>query len=217
MNTTDTQAIMELTKHWKKAPTVSARDIYKGLGISSTHRFSRWWENNSKFFEEHKDWTSVVLSTEVQNNGGVQVRELDDYQVTLDMAKHLCLMSKTEMGKKFRDYFINVEKDYTQLLLEQRQDRDNWAELSEAWSDAGHTHMSNIHNLVWAKTFGISSTEARKQSIHLRKDLNPTQTKYLSENRRTVCTLIEIGWDYKQIKEDWNPKLVTALTYTEED
>lgn len=67
---------------------VSARDLYKGLGIK--RRFSAWWEQNSDGFEENSDFTSVLISTEVQNNGGVQVRELQDYALTIDMAKQLC-------------------------------------------------------------------------------------------------------------------------------
>ena len=43
---------------------------------------------------ENEDFTSVLVGTEVQNNGGVQVRELQDYALTVDMAKHVCLMSR---------------------------------------------------------------------------------------------------------------------------
>ena len=40
---------------------VSARDLYKGLGIK--RRFSAWWEQNSDGFEENSDFTSVLIST----------------------------------------------------------------------------------------------------------------------------------------------------------
>lgn len=89
-------------------PTVSARELHKSLEISK--RFSAWFETNSQGFVENEDYTSVLAGTEVQNNGGVQIRELQDYSLTVDMAKHICLMSRTEKGKECRQYLIDLEK-----------------------------------------------------------------------------------------------------------
>lgn len=89
-------------------PTVSARELYKSLEIN--RRFSAWFESNSQGFEEKEDYTSVLISTEVQNNGGVQKKELQDYSLTVDMAKHICLMSRTERGQECRQYLIDLEK-----------------------------------------------------------------------------------------------------------
>lgn len=89
---------------------VSARDLYKSLEIKT--RFSLWVKQNFKVFEEGQDFTSVVTTTEVQNNGGTQRRELQDYLLTIDTAKELCMMSKTEKGKEVRKYFIQVEKNW---------------------------------------------------------------------------------------------------------
>lgn len=89
-------------------PTVSARELHEALGISK--RFSAWFETNAQGFLDGADFTSVLSGTEVQNNGGVQIRELQDYKISVDMAKHICLMSRTEKGKQIRQYFIDLEK-----------------------------------------------------------------------------------------------------------
>jgi anti-repressor protein len=89
---------------------VSARELYKGLNLKI--RFSLWVKKNFDSFEEGQDFTSVSVDTEVQNNGGIQKRELQDYLLTIDMAKELCMMSKTEKGKEVRKYFIQVEKNW---------------------------------------------------------------------------------------------------------
>lgn len=91
-----------------EAQTVSARELYDALEISK--RFSAWFDSNSQGFVEGEDFTSVLKGTEVQNNGGVQIRDLQDYNMTVDMAKHICLMSRTEKGKKCRQYLIDLEK-----------------------------------------------------------------------------------------------------------
>lgn len=89
---------------------VSARELYKGLEIKT--RFSLWVKQNFDDFEQGMDFTSVVTTTEVQNNGGVQIRELQDYALTIDMAKQLCLLSRTKKGKEYREYLIQVEKNW---------------------------------------------------------------------------------------------------------
>lgn len=50
------------------------------------------------------EMTSVLTPPEVQNNGGVQIRELQDYIVSVDTAKHICLISRTEKGKQWSDH-----------------------------------------------------------------------------------------------------------------
>ena len=89
---------------------VSARELHEKLGINK--RFSAWFETNSQGFVEGEDFTSVLKGTEVQNNGGIQIRELQDYEMTIDMAKHICLMSRTEKGKRCRQYLIDLEKSW---------------------------------------------------------------------------------------------------------
>ena len=86
---------------------VSARQLHKTLEVKT--RFSQWVEQNFKMFQDGEDFTSVVGTT-VVNNGAV--REIQDYAVTLRMAEHLAMMSKTPKGYEVREYFIQVEKDF---------------------------------------------------------------------------------------------------------
>lgn len=88
---------------------VSARTLHKNLGLKK--KFSAWWEQNSKGFENGSDYTWEPQSYHVQIGNGASRME-DDYLITIDMAKELCMMSKTEKGKEVRKYFIQVEKDW---------------------------------------------------------------------------------------------------------
>lgn len=89
--------------------TVSARDLHKQVG--STERFSTWFERQLQFgFEENEDYTSVKVLTEVQNNGGTQLRELVDHELSIDMAKQICMVQKNENAKRVRQYLIDLEK-----------------------------------------------------------------------------------------------------------
>ncbi|NRO84133.1 phage antirepressor KilAC domain-containing protein [Lactobacillus helveticus] len=86
---------------------VSARSLYKGLELKI--RFSLWVSKNFEGFEEGQDFTSVSTDT-VVNNGAR--KPIQDCLLTIDMAKELCMMSKTEKGKEVRKYFIQVEKNW---------------------------------------------------------------------------------------------------------
>lgn len=86
--------------------TLSARELYKELNV--TDRFTRWFERMEEYgFEENVDFTSVKSSTLV-NNGAM--RELQDYQITLDMAKEIAMLQRNEKGKEIRRKLIELEK-----------------------------------------------------------------------------------------------------------
>lgn len=86
--------------------TVSARELYAELEV--TDRFSRWFERMTAYgFTENEDYTSVKSST-VVNNGAE--RELQDYDLSVDMAKHICMVQRSDKAKEVRQYLIDLEK-----------------------------------------------------------------------------------------------------------
>ena len=96
----------EIVKVNQDTQTISGRDLHEALGIKE--RFSLWAERQGKMFGE--EITFVGVPTEVANNGGVQIRELQDFTISVENAKHICLMAKTEKGKQCRQYLIDLEK-----------------------------------------------------------------------------------------------------------
>lgn len=102
------KALIEIKQGKNLEPLVSARDLYKALDLK--HRFSDWIKQNLlSNFIEGVDFTSVSTSTLV-NNGAM--KPIKDYILTLDTAKQIAMLSRTEKGKQVRAYFIQVEKQY---------------------------------------------------------------------------------------------------------
>ncbi len=82
---------------------VSARELYEFLG--ATERFSKWFERYCKYgFLENTDYVGCKVFNTLAN------QELQDYAMTIDMAKEFSMLQRTEKGKQARLYFIECEK-----------------------------------------------------------------------------------------------------------
>lgn len=83
--------------------TVSARELHKKVG--STERFSSWFERQLQFgFVENEDYTGCKKFNTLAN------QELQDYELSVDMAKHICMVQKNEKARDVRQYLIDLEK-----------------------------------------------------------------------------------------------------------
>jgi anti-repressor protein len=96
--------LIRIVKHDVLEQAVYARDLYDGLGLDKSH-WVRWYTSNiekNEFFAEGKDW--VGFATVASGNG------TRDFAVSIEFAKHLSMMAKTEKAHKYRNYFIECEK-----------------------------------------------------------------------------------------------------------
>lgn len=85
-------------------PTVSARELYKKLNIGT--KFTTWFERMKAYgFSEGNEFFPKVGETSEQ--GG---RPATDYQISIDMAKQICMIQRTPEVKLIRQYFIDLEK-----------------------------------------------------------------------------------------------------------
>ena len=83
--------------------TVNAKELHEFLEVRS--KFADWIKNRiSEYdFTVNQDFTTVSKNLE---NGGRSI----DYHITLDMAKELAMVERTEKGKQARQYFIECER-----------------------------------------------------------------------------------------------------------
>lgn len=83
-------------------PTVSARELHKGLEIKS--KYADWFKNMSAYgFTENIDYFTVSKNLE---NGGRTI----EHEISVDMAKQICMIQRSEKGKQYRQYFLDLEK-----------------------------------------------------------------------------------------------------------
>lgn len=88
---------------------VSARELYLGLGLNKAV-WSRWYKKNiteKEFFSENIDW--IRVQHDVEGN------EVQDFVISLDFAKHIAMMARTEKSHEYRNYFIECENAIQRL------------------------------------------------------------------------------------------------------
>lgn len=90
-------------------PTISGRELYKFLGVGGN--YTTWFKRMCDYgFIEHKDYESCFPNLESENQHGGQNKI--DHQITVSMAKELCMVQRNERGKIAREYFISIEEKW---------------------------------------------------------------------------------------------------------
>ena len=88
--------------------TLSARELHKYLEVGT--RFNDWFPRMCEYgFHEDLDYKEVLLKNEYNPNGG---RTATDYQLTIDMAKEIAMLQRSDKGREIRQYFIQIEKEW---------------------------------------------------------------------------------------------------------
>jgi len=83
-------------------PTVNGRDLHDALQVKTAYK--DWFPRMCEYgFSEGTDFCSFLS----ESSGG---RPAVNHQLTIDMAKQLCMIQRTDIGRKFRQYFIQVEE-----------------------------------------------------------------------------------------------------------
>nr|DAG43299.1 MAG TPA: antirepressor protein [Caudoviricetes sp.] len=88
--------------------TVSARDLHAALEVETPYH--KWFPRMCEYgFRENVDFS--VMDIFVRNPaGGPQNQK--DAEITIEMAKEICMLQRSEKGKQARQYFIQLEKEW---------------------------------------------------------------------------------------------------------
>ncbi|ADO38110.1 antA/AntB antirepressor family protein [Eubacterium callanderi] len=93
---------------------VIGRELHERLCIKANYR--EWFPRMCEYgFEDKKDYFSFVEKSTKPQNGG---RPSKNHILTLDMAKHLAMIQRSEIGMKIRQKLIDLEKEISQVNLE---------------------------------------------------------------------------------------------------
>jgi anti-repressor protein len=87
---------------------VLGRQLYDFLEVDTN--YTTWFKRMTEYgFTENTDYITCLPNLESENHGG---QNKQDHQLTIEMAKELCMIQRTEKGKQARQYFIELEKQW---------------------------------------------------------------------------------------------------------
>ena len=80
---------------------VSGRELHRALGIRT--KYTDWFPRMCRYgFIPGKDYSMIFTE-------GAGTRPVKDHLVSLDMAKQICMIQRTEVGKRCRAYLLSLE------------------------------------------------------------------------------------------------------------
>lgn len=128
-------------------PTVSARELHEFLEVKS--KYADWFKNMTAYgFNEDVDYVSFSKNLE---NGG----RTKDHQITIEMAKEICMIQRNEKGKEARQYFIQLEKDWNspeKVMARALQIADRKIHALEAEREANRPKVIFADSVAASKT-----------------------------------------------------------------
>lgn len=138
-------------------PIISGRELHKKLGVETP--FKKWIDRMLDYgFTENVDFTTVGQKCPIANGG---FQERTEYLLKLDTAKEICMLQRNDIGKLFRKYFIQVEKEFNSpekimaraVLIADRKVNTLTIEVKELKDKI----ESNKHRVSFAETIEKSS------------------------------------------------------------
>ena len=104
-------------------PTVSGRELHEALEIETPYH--KWFPRMCEYGVTENEDYSVTDIFVPNSNGGKQTQM--NHQLTIPMAKEICMLQRNEKGKQFRQYFIKVEEAWNspEMIMKRALDYAN--------------------------------------------------------------------------------------------
>lgn len=172
------QALLPILQSQDDSSTVNARELHKQL--KSGQHFADWIKNRIEVYKLIKDvdyFTASYFYETVTND--IPPKKTINYILTLDCAKQLAMVERTDIGALVRRYFITIDKAFKNRMSWNRNRKNtliNCKELRGAlilkreellngvpeWITSGNLYAIEF-SLLNSVILGMSATQYRKE------------------------------------------------------
>ena len=91
-------------------PTVLGRELHDMLEVKTP--YAKWFSRMCEYgFTDGTDYVTVDKKV-LRADGAEMPQTQSDHQLTIPMAKEICMLQRTERGKECRQYFIRIEEEW---------------------------------------------------------------------------------------------------------
>ena len=155
---------------------ISGRKLHEFLEVKTAYK--DWFPRMCEYgFIEGQDFNPLKIE-QVHVEGDREVkRQIVDHNMTISMAKEICMIQRTDKGKEARQYFIQVEKDW------------------------------NNPEMIMARALKMANTKVQQleSKVRLLKE-KADYTEHILQSKGLV-TMTQIAKDYGMSGEMMNAKL----------
>ena len=204
----------------------TAKKLYKWLELDDGN-YARWVKMNileNSFAEEGVDYSSLMKKTSSEYGG----RPTTDYKLSASFAKKLAMSTHSERGEQARIYFlmcektlVRVAKEHQKFLVERAKSIAMRRTLTDVILESGENERMKGHgysvytDLVYKAVFGMNTKQLREKFGIDRKDnirdyLSPEELIKISKMEKLTSSLLDIGFDYSQVKDFLTEKLALS-------
>ena len=188
--------IQKQTINHEEVNTINARKLHIELMVQS--KFADWIKNRLQDFIENIDYIHISKNLET-STGGTQVKE---YYITIETAKHICMIERNEKGRQIRQYFIECEnklktqnpfaiasrKDLLKLALEQEEKIEKLAIENQKQESVIKEYFAIDDNKTYTDVAKILHLPPLKFTLALKK------LHYIRDNRMPYQKYIDCGY-----------------------
>lgn len=101
--------LIKIEVNENQEPIVNGRKLHEVLGVKTAYK--DWFPRMCEYgFQKDLDYTEIIEKVEAQKRA--RTYDQVNHAIKLDMAKEIAMLQRNENGKKVRQYFIQVEKDF---------------------------------------------------------------------------------------------------------
>ena len=196
---------------------VSGRRLYEFLQIKTP--YTQWFDRMLKYgFEDGVDYFPVSQKSESGGASGVKI--IQDHIITLDMAKELCMIQRSDIGRQARRYFIQIEKAYKHLTLARELGKEARKSLTDVIDDVTpdspdkHWVYKNFTDLIYKSIFNMTAQQMKKslglkKKDNLRDFLSDEDLERIQNCEELVKSFLKMGKNFKQISAILRSDLLT--------
>lgn len=107
----ETKELIKVSYDENDNPTVLGRTLHEALKIETP--YMKWIGRMIEYgFQRGIDYEILAGQICPTNNPKNPWTEVTDHQLTIDMAKQICMIQRSEEGRRYREYFLQIEKQW---------------------------------------------------------------------------------------------------------
>lgn len=192
------EALMQITTNEQGIGVVSGKVLHGFLEIKT--RFDQWIKRMFDYgFREGADYQCLVKFDQTPTGGRREI--FDDYALTLDTAKHISMIQRTEKGMQARQYFIECEKKLTQVKDLTTQAKANYDRIIKEKDQL----IGYLNQLIQAKDARIADA---RNMIEFHKTQGDRWFNYNNDTREIANYFRDLYRQETEISRDLRKKVL---------